>query len=293
MRYANTLVSVGLPVRNGADRLETVVKSVLNQDHENLELVICDNASTDDTEELCRSLAALDSRIVYHRNAVNVGMLNNFMGAMRLAEGEFFRWVGDDDSLDPRCVSGCLEAFACDDNLILVTNQMEYIGPDGRAETVVHHGDAWGSHDPVTRFTEALRLLSEPGLPFDPLYGLFRREAVVHMKRRNMLNEDQVFAARLALVGPWAHVPGVITQREWKPESLSSLARKLDVPLWQAHFANTLQCREMLRWLNDCDLDQQQRRTARRAVARMYARREQTLVAHRSRKLLRLARGRW
>jgi glycosyltransferase involved in cell wall biosynthesis len=52
MRDANTLVSVGLPVRNGGARIDAVVKSVLTKDHENLELVICDNSSTDDAEEL-------------------------------------------------------------------------------------------------------------------------------------------------------------------------------------------------------------------------------------------------
>ena len=105
MDDTKTLVSVGLPVRNGAERIEHVVRSVLDQDHENLELVICDNASTDDTEELCRELANQDSRIVYHRNPVNIGLLNNFIRVMQLSSGTFFRWVGDDDWLAPNCVA--------------------------------------------------------------------------------------------------------------------------------------------------------------------------------------------
>jgi glycosyltransferase involved in cell wall biosynthesis len=83
------LVSVRLPIRDGANRIESVVKSALQQDHENLELVICDNASTDDTEELCRGMTANDGRIVYRRHAANVGMLNNFMSSLRLASGTF------------------------------------------------------------------------------------------------------------------------------------------------------------------------------------------------------------
>lgn len=291
MRYASTLVSVGLPVRNGADRLEHVVTSVLDQDHENLELVICDNASTDGTEDVCRRLAAHDSRIVYHRHACDVGMLNNFIATMRLASGAFFRWVGDDDWLHPRCLSGCLEAFADDDRIILVTNRLEYIGPDGHTNTVAHDGAAWRSDDPVTRFAEVLRLLTEPFFPVDPLYALFRRDRVVRIERRNMLNEDQVFATKLALAGPWAHVTDVTTQRNWKPEPLSSLARRLDVPLWQARFANTLQCREMLRWLDNCDLDRRQRRRARAAVAHMYMKRQRMLAVHRSNKLRHIGRN--
>ena len=104
-----------------------------------------------------------------------------------------------------------------------------------------------------------------------------------------MLCEDQVFATKLALAGPWGHVPEVLARRNWKHERLSIVARKLDVPSWQAHFANALQCREMLRWLDQCDLDEQQRRRAWLAVARMYMRRQRIVVARRSRKLLSIA----
>jgi GT2 family glycosyltransferase len=290
MRYADTLVSVGMPVRNGADRMERAVESVLSQDHENIELVICDNASTDATEELCRDLAAHDSRIVYHRNPMNVGLLNNFVSAIQLATGTFFRWVGDDDWLAPRCVSRGLDAFATDDRLILVTNQVEYTSADGLTQSAAYDGTALGSDDPITRFTEMLRLLNETHLLMDPLYGLLRRESVVRIQRRNMLCEDQVFATKLALAGPWGHVPEVLAWRNWKDEPRRILARKLGVPSWQAHFATSLQCWEMLRWLDVCDLDEQQRVSARLAVARMYLRRQQGVVVRRGRKLLRITR---
>jgi glycosyltransferase involved in cell wall biosynthesis len=290
MHYSNPLVSVGLPVRNGSDRIERVVKSVLNQDHENLQLVICDNASTDDTEELCRDFAAQDSRIIYHRHPINVGLLNNFISSMRLATGTFFRWVGDDDWLEPNCVSRGLEAFGADDRLILVTSQVHYIGTDGLLQTAAYDGTALGSDDPVTRFCEMLRLLNESYLLIDPLYGLFRRETVVRIERRNMVREDEVFASKLALAGPWAHVPEVLARRNWEHERLSVVARRLDVPSWQAHFATALQCKEMRRWLDKCDLDEQQRSRARSAVVRMYTRRQRTVLARRSRKLLGIAR---
>lgn len=290
MRYANTLVSVGLPVRNGVERVEGVVESVLSQDHANLELVICDNASTDGTEELSRSLASRDSRIVYHRNPVNVGMLNNFMIAQRLATGPFFRWLSDDDWLAPNCVSQSLEVFAADTRLILVTSQAEYTGPDGVTQSATYDGTALGSDDPVTRFTEMLRLLNESHLLIDPLYGLARREPVVRIARHNMISEDEVFASKLALAGPWGHVHETLARRSFKHQKPSIMAHRLDVPSWQAHFTTTLQCREMLRWLAECDLTAQQRRRARLAVARMYARRQRIVATRRGRKLVGIAR---
>lgn len=289
MQHSDTLISVGLPVFNAGKAIEGVVKSVLEQDHENLELVICDNASTDDTEDVCRALAAKDRRIVYDRNATNVGLLNNFMGAMRLAQGTYFRWIGDDDWLDPRYISRCLDVFAEDNRLILVTTQIAYTGPDGVTQTAPYHGTALRSDDPVTRLVELLRLCNESHFLIDPCYGMFRRERVMHIKRRNMLHDDQVFSAKLALGGPWGHVPEVLARRNWTIVSQRELARKLGVSRLQAIFPNELECIEMARCLAEYDLDRQQRNRARLAIARLYERRRRLTVTHRARRLLGIA----
>lgn len=293
MTGTDALVSICLPVRNGASRIEEVVWSVLAQDHERIELVISDNASTDETEEVCRELARSDARIVYHRHAQNVGLLNNFVSAMRMSKGEFFRWVGDDDWLAPDCVSRCLEAFAADERRILVTTRVAYTGPDGVTETDdTYDGSLLASADPITRFAEILRLLNESRLLVDPLYGLVRRAPVAAIPRRNILKEDEVFATKLALAGPWGHVPEVLAHRNVRTERLGDVARRLGVPSWQVHMSTTVECREILRWLPEVGLTEEQRRRARAAVRRMYLRRQSRTYAHRSRKLARMVIGR-
>ncbi|MBF8191064.1 glycosyltransferase family 2 protein [Nonomuraea sp. K274] len=284
------LVSIALPVRDAADRLEAVVRSALAQDHPHIELVVSDNASTDGTEELCRDLAAGDPRIVYHRHPQNVGLLGNFTHAARISRGAFVRWIGDDDRLEPSCVSRAMAAFAADERLVLVTNQVSYTGPGGQVHTSPYTGTGLDSDDPVERFGEMLRLLNESPYVIDPLYGLLRRGPATGIPRRNMLREDEVFAAKLALAGPWAHVPEVLSHRNWRQERITGLARRLDVPSWQSHLANTLQCRELLGWVREADLDEEQRRRARAAVLRMYARRQRRTIVHRGRKLLAMAR---
>ena len=289
MRCTDSLVSVGLPVRNGADRVAAAVKSVLTQDHEHLELVICDNASTDDTEEVCRALAAQDRRIVYRRHDENIGILNNFQSTLRFATGDFFRWMGDDDWLASECISRCLDVFAADEDLFMVTNQFEYVGPDGCAQTETYTGSGFRSPRPTARLDEILRLLNESHLLIDPEYGLFRREPLLRIDRRNILNDDQIFATKAALAGRWGHVPEVLARRSFKFERPPILARKLGVPMWQARFVNTLQCVEMLRWLGQSDLDAHERRCARIAVGRFYLKRQQIVISRRTRKLLHLA----
>ena len=286
------LVSIGLPVRNAGSRVTDVVKSVLAQEYERLELVISDNASTDDTPEVCRALAAADHRIVYHRHDENIGLLNNFIHTIHLATGTFFRWIGDDDRLEPTFIPRCLERFQADDRLMLVTTGVDYTGPDGVAQHAAYHGTALASDDPVDRFTELLRLLNEGYLLIDPLYAMLRRAPVAAIPRRNMLGEDQVFAAKLALAGPWGHVPEVLAHRAWKQQRLSAIARRLDVPVWHTRVATVMQCRETLRAVRTAGLSGQQRRRARAAVAHLYLRRHRATLTRRGRRLARLATGR-
>ena len=287
------LVSIGLPVRNGAERIERVVKSVLSQDHDPLQLLICDNASTDRTEEVCRELTQADARVAYHRHPQNIGLLNNFVSTIQLARGEFFRWISDDDILEPRYVSRSLEAFSNDDRLVLVTTQISYTGDDGVSQTAAYEGAQLRSDNPLERFMEMLRLLNESHLMIDPLYALLRRTPVASISRRNMLREDEVFATKLALAGPWGHVAEVLAHRTRKQETLFALARRLGVPAWQAWFATTLQCYEIRRWVSDPrltpELTDRQRHEACAAVRAMWMRRQWSVAARRARKLACLA----
>lgn len=280
----NTLVSVGLPVRNGERTLEDVVRAVLAQDHERLELIISDNASTDGTEALCRKWAACDRRVVYHRQDRNIGILANFIHTMRVARGDYFRWIGDDDWIAPNYVSRCLEEFAADDRLLIVTTQIRYARPDGSSFVRPYSGSLMRSDDPLLRLEEFCSLLMGEML-IDPLYGVMRRGQVVPIERHNMIREDEVFAAKLALAGPWGHAPMTLARRNIRRGSIRALANRLGVPLWQAYVAETLQCREMLRVIDAHEFSPAERRRARRAVARLYVSRHYLTAVHRVRKL--------
>jgi glycosyltransferase involved in cell wall biosynthesis len=292
-----TLVSIGLPVRNAGTRVAEVARSVLAQDHADLELLITDNASTDDTEEVCRELARNDTRISYHRQQQNIGLLNNFVYAIGAARGTYFRWIGDDDRLEPAFVRRCLEAFEADPRLLLVTTAISYTGPDGEVQSAEYTGPGAGrkgldSDDPVDRLTEMLRLLNQSHLVIDPLYGMVRRAKVAAIPRRNMLREDEVFATKLALAGPWQHLNEVLAHRVWKHEPTKVIGPRLEVPSWQWKFATTLQVREMLRWIRVVNLTEEQRRRAKAEVYRMYVTRESIVAKRRARKLVKMATSR-
>lgn len=287
------LVSIGLPVRNGVKTLESVIKCVLTQDHENLELVISDNSSTDGTEQLCRELAAKDPRIVYFRQPTDVGLLNNFAHVTRLSRGAFLRWIGDDDWLAPNYVSRCLELFADDNRLTLVTTEIQYLRPDGTTYTLPYCGTIFRSDDPIQRFEGLLAGLNDGSFAVDPLYGLARRSSLAGIPRRKMIREDEVFAAALALAGPWGHVPEVLARRTVSNLSNPALARRLGVPVWQAFIPRTVQSWELLRMLRVQEMTREQRWRAQRAVGRFYVGQSHRTLGRRIGRLMNLvSRGR-
>ena len=91
-----------MPVYNGENYLESALESLLSQEFGDFELVISDNASTDRTPEILEAWSRKDERIVLHRNPTNLGGAANFNRVLDLARGEYFRWAGHDDLVDPR-----------------------------------------------------------------------------------------------------------------------------------------------------------------------------------------------
>lgn len=90
-------VIVGMPVFNGEEFIEAAIESILSQSHQNLELLISDNASTDRTESICRAFQAVDSRVNYFRQKENIGVLKNYQFLLKKAADSYFMWACADD----------------------------------------------------------------------------------------------------------------------------------------------------------------------------------------------------
>ena len=92
--------SVLLPTRNGAALLEGCLRSVLDQDYEDFELVVSDNASEDETPEILARYAS-DPRIRLLRQERALGVTDNWNAALTASSGERITLLGDDDALLP------------------------------------------------------------------------------------------------------------------------------------------------------------------------------------------------
>ena len=150
-----------------------------------------------------------------------------------------------------------------------MTTQIAYTGTPVHTEYDPTAMASW-TRRPVSGM---LRLLTSGFAVLDPLYSMMRRDLAV-LPRRNILRQDEVFAIRLALAGPWGHVPATLARRHRSEASSAHLVELLGVPGWHRHAMDVMQCRELLDWIASSSLDPQQRRRARAEVRLMYIRRK-------------------
>lgn len=134
-------VSIGLPVYNGDNYLIETLDSILAQTYADFELIICDNASTDGTAEICRTYAVQDDRIRYFRNETNVGAARNYNLTWEHARGEYFKWVAHDDPCAPQLIERCVAALDSMPDVIMAYGRTILI--DARGDIIEYHNDGF------------------------------------------------------------------------------------------------------------------------------------------------------
>jgi glycosyltransferase involved in cell wall biosynthesis len=199
-------VTVGLPVYNGEQFLSRAIESVLAQTLTDLELVIADNASTDQTQSICQRYAREDSRVRYLRNSSNLGATANFNKLVYAARGSLFKWLASDDYLDPRFLQECVAAMNADQTCITVAPQIHLVGDDGHIfQTIGSRTRREWPTDAVARHNIMVHALQEEDdgqLQIRYTYGLHRIE---RLRRTRLMGpyiaSDNVLATELALFG--------------------------------------------------------------------------------------------
>jgi glycosyltransferase involved in cell wall biosynthesis len=198
-------VSIALPVHDGARHLADAIESHLAQTFGDFELLICDNASADGTEEIGRDYAARDPRIHYRRRGQLVSGSENFNLAFDEARAPIFKWSAHDDLITPEFLERCMAALEERPQAVLCHSGLLRVDGDGRpiGEQPCALRDV-DVPDPVARFREVL--FRRHGCL--PIYGLMRSEAIRRTRRfGSYLGSDRILLAELALEGPMVILP--------------------------------------------------------------------------------------
>ena len=224
-------VSIGMPVYNGECYLEQAIRSVLEQTHPDFELIISDNASTDRTQEICKSFAESDSRVKYFRNDQNIGAAENYNRLFQLSSGEYFRWSNADDLIAPQLIEKTLSVLEARPDAVIAFGRTELIDAEGKSLGDYEDNLDIQADAVTVRYSE---FYSQVGLT-NVIYGLMRSSAVANtnlMGNGSLPASDISFMAAMILQGKFVGIQERLFFRRMHGAAFSANPD----PSAQAHF---------------------------------------------------------
>jgi glycosyltransferase involved in cell wall biosynthesis len=236
-------LTIGLPVFNGARFLRQTIDSVRAQTFSDFELLISDNASTDETSSIARSAAEADGRITYRRNELNIGLARNLNLLVPLASGRLFKWAAADDVLRPTYLERCVAAIDSDRRAVLAYPQTDFVDGEGEPLEVEDPGWRLGSDDPAERLAYVIRADQY----VNSILGVIRTSA---LRRTRLIplyaGGDYRLLAELSLQGTFLEIPdrlyvrrihagsskGNAHDRRWLRRYLTGARGEVRAPYW-------------------------------------------------------------
>ena len=201
MSRATPLFSICIPTFNRKELLYQAIRSALLQTYRNIEVVVSDNSSDDESAKMIQNIN--DSRIRYFRNDSNLGAAANWERCVHLADGDFFSWLQDDDLLLPHFASDAVAAMAATGASCALAACLQTSTPSSLAGASLF-GTAltmdWCSGQPLPlplSLALPLALVESSGIP--PAMA-FRVEAIRRIAHDVLWNGYPLYAERMPIV---------------------------------------------------------------------------------------------
>lgn len=180
-------VSICIPTFNGAAWIADAIESALAQAFSDIEVVVCDDASTDDTVERARQID--DERVRVVANPDRLGMARNWNRCVRESKGAFVKFLMQDDRLSPDCIGRMVAVMQANPavGLVFSGRNLEFDDPDSEASALFRSrfGELHGRFGPLSVVNDGRSL-----------FAVMERDRF----RNNMVGEPTaVMASRAAL----------------------------------------------------------------------------------------------
>ena len=201
---SSPLVSVGCATYNGAATLHRALDALVRQDYPCLDIIICDDGSTDETRAICQEYSKRYANIRYVENEENLGIVGNCNKLFGLGKGKYFLWADQDDVREPSYISKCVAVLEADEAVVLCHS---HTGVFWKAFNNLMHINTIDSIDNescvLRRYWRFLRSYSDT-----TIYGLIRSDA---LRKTSLLRPHNGSANallfELLLIGKFRQVP--------------------------------------------------------------------------------------
>ncbi|HSX24452.1 MAG TPA: glycosyltransferase family A protein [Candidatus Andersenbacteria bacterium] len=208
-------ITVVMSTRNDGQYLETALKSLLSQTFKDWELLIINDASTDNTEEIIHRLFGQDSRLFYVKNFKNLGVTINIKRLIRKANTEFIaRLDGDDYWIDRRKLSQQYKIITQDETIGMIGTWAKVVDLHGKELYKVRYS--------LTDKSIRKRMLYEN--PFITSSTLFRKpknSEVAQIKPLNKYADDYNLVLQVGITKKLMNIPIYATAYRINPAGVS------------------------------------------------------------------------
>lgn len=226
-------LSLGLPVYNAARFLRECLDSILTQSFSDFELIVCDNASTDDTVAIVEAYMHQDCRISLHRASENRGAAANFNWTYALSRGEFFKWCAADDVLQPDFLGRCMDALVSSPDAVMAYSGAVDIDECSDRVREIYDNRVvlrFAADDPHVRFQD----LTCYDHSCVAVFGVVRRSAMVQTSLIGpYVGSDRTFLVELGLCGRLLRVgDDLLLHREHRGRSVNEIKQLQRRAVW-------------------------------------------------------------
>ncbi|RIK81666.1 hypothetical protein DCC62_01635 [candidate division KSB1 bacterium] len=224
-------VSIGLPVYNGEKYIREALNSLLAQTFADFDLIISDNASTDNTAWICREYAAKDKRIIFHQNKKNIGGSPNYNLVFELSKKtKYFMWSAHDDVYAPEYLERCVQILDNNPAIVLCYAMTRYIDKNGDYLPRKELELKLNSPCYHCRFRDLIRM----DHMMEPSAGLIRTNVLEKTPLEGPYADcDRVLLAEISLYGPFHRIPEFLFfRREHPGQSTKVFISRQERTLW-------------------------------------------------------------
>jgi len=158
---SNPIVSICIPTYNRASMVSDAIKSALNQTYSPIEVMVVDNASSDNIEEVISSFH--DPRLKFVKNDKNLGLFGNFNRCIELAKGKYIHILHSDDWIDPGFTETCTRFLESHPDVVMTFTSLVLHTPEN--QNLLKVSDKTEIYPPPSGFRQILLRQSFIGCP--------------------------------------------------------------------------------------------------------------------------------
>lgn len=186
---SNELVSICIPVYNGEETIRATLDSILAQTYKNIEVVVCEDGSTDNTAEIVRKYEIQDERVHLFINPHNLGLVDNWNECVSHSQGKYIHFVCADDIITPDCIEKKVKMIEKYDDMVLVFSATQIINDKDeplRVRSFVSHDAVYNGLEIQKKSYRSRNVYGEPS------NVLFRKEI---LDKTGLFSRDLHFTA--------------------------------------------------------------------------------------------------